>query len=157
MILLAGCHVVPDQQGFHHPGSPIDAPIVQLRCAKIPYVESIAAHCWFVGLGPDVPARRWEVWQEPRGNHGHLQIDCRPAFAGVGAGESWVLAEFHGPQAQRLLAILDRPEEYPWRQTYRYWPGPNSNTYVAWVLGKAKIDAPLPPAAIGAGYVIRAD
>jgi hypothetical protein len=41
---------------------------------------------------------------------------------------------------------------YPHCQTYRYWPGPNSNTYVAWVLRQAGIDHPLGRLAVGKGF-----
>ncbi|MEP0060720.1 MAG: DUF3750 domain-containing protein [Rhodopirellula bahusiensis] len=27
------------------------------------------------------------------------------------------------------------PTTYPWKERYRIYPGPNSNTYVQWILG----------------------
>jgi len=71
---------------------------------------------------------------------------------GVGAGPSWGLAEWRNEPAARLSAILNDPLRYPHRDSYRYVPGPNSNTYAAWVLREAAINLDLPPAAIGSGY-----
>ena len=74
------------------------------------------------------------------------------SIAGVGAGESWSLAEFAGEEANRIHAALTSPQDYPYRETYHYWPGPNSNTYVAWILRKAGIQFGLPTGAIGKDY-----
>lgn len=155
----AGCHVQPDQDGF----TPITAqgpagPLVQLRCAKIPHIEAIAAHCWFVEW--DEKTRqwtRWEVWQNAGsgGYPGHIRKRTGPgaATAGVGSGPSWALHEWTGEDAIRLRAVCRQPDAYPWTDTYAYWPGPNSNTYIAWVLLQANVKASLPPAAIGKGYL----
>lgn len=43
---------------------------------------------------------------------------------------------------------------YPYSQQYTVWPGPNSNTFTAWVsrlVPKLKLD--LPPTAIGKDYL----
>jgi hypothetical protein len=42
---------------------------------------------------------------------------------------------------------------YPYRDTYRAWPGPNSNTYVAWVLRRSGVSADLSPKAIGKDWL----
>src|SRR5947209_8250000 len=39
------------------------------------------------------------------------------------------------------------------RDAYRYWPGPNSNTYPAWVLREAGVAGELPPKAVGKDYL----
>jgi hypothetical protein len=54
--------------------------------------------------------------------------------------------------------IIDRIEaavaDYPWPDTYRVWPGPNSNTFVAHVLRAApELRVDLPPTAIGKDYL----
>jgi len=39
---------------------------------------------------------------------------------------------------------------YPWPDAYRVWPGPNSNTFVAWVAREVpELDVRLPVSAIG--------
>lgn len=54
--------------------------------------------------------------------------------------------------------VIDRIEaavqEYPYPSTYRVWPGPNSNTFTAWVLRHApEVRVDLPPTAIGKDYL----
>jgi hypothetical protein len=54
--------------------------------------------------------------------------------------------------------VIDRIEaavaEYPYPGQYRVWPGPNSNTFTAWVLRHApEVRADLPPTAIGKDYL----
>ena len=42
---------------------------------------------------------------------------------------------------------------YPWAGEYTMWPGPNSNTFTAWVLRAVpELEADLPPTAIGKDY-----
>jgi Protein of unknown function (DUF3750) len=55
-------------------------------------------------------------------------------------------------------AIITRVEAavaaYPYPSTYRTWPGPNSNTFTAWVgLSVPELGLELPPSAIGKGYL----
>ncbi len=158
LVLLRGCHRRPDQSAFTmiDPQAAPTGELVQLRCAKIPHIEAIAVHCWFALWDPDVKQwQRWEVWQSPGGPWEHVRrrTGFSAATDGVGAGPGWVLAEWTGPAAQRIRTVCQHPDAYPWTVTYRYWPGPNSNTYVAWVLRQANVPADLPPAAIGAGYL----
>ena len=44
-------------------------------------------------------------------------------------------------------------ESYPYCERYRYWPGPNSNTFVAWVLREAGIDYKLSRKGLGQSYL----
>jgi hypothetical protein len=119
-------------------------------------VEAIAAHCWFADYDPLTGCwTRWEVWQTPGtgpNDWGHVRRNLMGPRDGVGAGPSWVLAEWTGQDARRIQAVLAAPASYPCRNEYSYWPGPNSNTYVAWVLREAGLEAELPPAAIGSHY-----
>ena len=125
---------------------------VELRGARIPWIGWFAHHYWLVVHEPEA-SRRWEVWQRPQALavcNGHLHCDLLPWRAGVGAGNSWLVQQWVGNQAvelaERIRASLT---EYPWCDRYRYWPGPNSNTYVQWLLG-ARLR--LPWQAIGRGY-----
>lgn len=54
--------------------------------------------------------------------------------------------------------VIDRIEaavtHYPYPGSYRVWPGPNSNTFTAWVLRHApEVRVDLPPTAIGKDYL----
>lgn len=53
-----------------------------------------------------------------------------------------------------ILRIRDAAARYPHRHIYRLWPGPNSNTFIAY-LGRAvpELHLDLPPTAIGKDYL----
>ncbi len=117
---------------------------VQLRAARIPYIGRFAHHHWFVVVDGGAP-ERWEVWQRKNaGGHswGHLHRNLMTFDSGVGNGPSWVVRVWHGDQAAALAARLTQaPARYPWRHRYLPWPGPNSNTFVRWVLEEPGIAA----------------
>lgn len=66
-----------------------------------------------------------------------------------------LLAEHRGPAAEAMIDRLEAAvERYPWRQHYRLWPGPNSNTFVAWLAREVpELRLDLPPTAIGKDYL----
>ena len=53
-----------------------------------------------------------------------------------------------------LISRIDAASRaYPWAGEYTIWPGPNSNTFTAWVLRAVpELAADLPPTAIGKDY-----
>lgn len=66
-----------------------------------------------------------------------------------------LLGDIRGPGVD---AIIDRIEaaaaEYPYSGRYHIWPGPNSNTFTAFVLRKVpELRVDLPPTAIGKDYL----
>ena len=128
---------------------------VQLRSAKIPGLGLIADHFWFV-IFKDNKVDRWEVWQQVNAGEvswGHLHKNLMHFGAGVGNGVSRLEHEWYDIEAVKLIANIERsPEHYPFQNTYRYWPGPNSNTYVQRILNTAKLDYALGPTAIGKDY-----
>lgn len=88
-----------------------------------------------VGSNRDVPDRHW-----------------------YGA-EPELLVDLRGDQAQALVSKIEEAvEAYPWPEEYRVFPGPNSNTFVAWV-GKQvpELGLDMPFSAIGSGYASRAE
>lgn len=111
---------------------------VELRAARIPIIGFFAHHHWFVVDRGGV-RDRWEVWQSARAGGtawGHLHRNLKRPDAGVGFGPSWLVQMWEGGAAVALARrIEDSPQTYPWRGRYLPWPGPNSNTYVQWVLG----------------------
>ena len=88
-----------------------------------------------LGINQDIPDRYW-YGEKPR-----LLI----AHRGVGVDE--------------LIDAVDKAARaYPWKVTYKAFPGPNSNTFTAWVarqVPELKLD--LPFSAIGSGYANQAD
>ena len=128
---------------------------VELRCATLPGILGLfAAHYWFV-LFDEYGCRRFEVWQTKNAGGrsiGHVHCDLKPADAGVGGGPARTAAQWQGDEARRLKAVLENLQAYPFCQKYRYWPGPNSNTFAAWVLRKARIVHAMGPMALGKRY-----
>lgn len=64
-----------------------------------------------------------------------------------------------GARAEALIDAVDAvARSYPWKQTYKAFPGPNSNTFTAWVAMQVpELELDLPFSAIGSGYVEQAD
>ena len=164
VLPLAGCSgwkAIPDQSRF----APLeklargDAAVVRLYSAPVPSVEWIALHAWFaVKPAGGHTFERWELWQNDRvkpaaagGTHyGHVYRNLQAPAGHVGAGGTRVLAERSGPDAERIIRFIQlQSPYYPWRREYAYFPGPNSNTYVQWVLDRVGWDVRLPAAAIG--------
>ncbi len=65
-----------------------------------------------------------------------------------------LLKEFRGQVADKLIRDVDAAARaYPWPDTYTAFPGPNSNTFVAWIAKKVPdLGLELPFSAIGSGY-----
>ncbi len=128
---------------------------VELRAAKIPWLSLIAVHYWFV-VDNGGEKTRWEVWQKAAVKApcwGHLHQDLLPPTQDVGCGDSWVEKRFSGDEAKALMRALNQsPKQYPYTRRYHYWPGPNSNTYVQWILEQAGISHHLHPTGIGKHY-----
>ncbi|KPP99936.1 DUF3750 domain-containing protein [Marinobacter sp. HL-58] len=66
-----------------------------------------------------------------------------------------LIADIRGEQAEQIIAQLgDVIDEYPYPTEYEAWPGPNSNTFVAWVIRRIpEMDVALPNHAIGKDYL----
>ena len=84
-----------------------------------------------VASSPDLPDRSW-YGQPPR-----------------------LMKELRGPAAAGAIAkILEAVESYPHAREYRLWPGPNSNTFTAYVVRRVpELGVELPPVAIGKDYL----
>ncbi|WP_432820941.1 DUF3750 domain-containing protein [Trichloromonas sp.] len=65
-----------------------------------------------------------------------------------------VLKEHRGAGVDELIEAIDKAAEaYPWKTTYRVFPGPNSNTFTAWIARQVPgLELNLPFSAIGSGY-----
>lgn len=133
---------------------------VQLRLATLPSVlRAIAVHHWFVVADRRAGILdRWEVWQNRDAggeSWGHVHRNLMHPDRPVGGGPTMLTAEWRGEEAARLRALLERPEAYPFRNCYRYWPGPNSNTYAAWNLARAGLLHDFDPRGVGKDFLGR--
>ena len=66
-----------------------------------------------------------------------------------------ILADLRGPGVDEVIRRIDHEaKRYPYADTYTLWPGPNSNTFVAWIgrrVPELRLD--LPPTAIGKDWL----
>ena len=63
--------------------------------------------------------------------------------------------DVRGEGVDELIKKVDKAAKtYPYRNTYSVWPGPNSNTFIAWIgriVPELRLD--LPPTAIGKDWL----
>lgn len=66
-----------------------------------------------------------------------------------------LLKAHRGTDAETLIEAVDAAaRSYPWKKTYKAFPGPNSNTFTAWIAQQVPaLGLELPFSAIGSGYV----
>ena len=65
-----------------------------------------------------------------------------------------VLKTHRGEGVDALIDAVEKAARaYPWKTTYKAFPGPNSNTFTAWIAGQVpELGLDLPFSAIGSGY-----
>jgi hypothetical protein len=93
----------------------------------------------------------WNLW------YGHSVVDSTrhlPDRRWYGAEPS-VVADIRGPHAARLIgAVESAVTRYPYADEYTLWPGPNSNTFVAFVAREVpELKLSLPVTAIGKDFL----
>ncbi len=66
-----------------------------------------------------------------------------------------ILKQHIGARGDSLIEDIEQAaQDYPWKRTYTAFPGPNSNTFVAWIAKQVpELDLHLPFSAIGSSYV----
>ncbi|WP_029132751.1 DUF3750 domain-containing protein [Sedimenticola selenatireducens] len=66
-----------------------------------------------------------------------------------------IIKEYRGAGVDRLIdAVEQAAREYPWKNQYTVFPGPNSNTFTAWIAKRVpELELNLPLSAIGKSYV----
>jgi len=113
---------------------------------------SFALHSWIV-TNDHGEVHRYEVWSyKSRFNNesGHISIDFYPATTGLtllpgpdsnisstifGSTIIGYVEGGEGSLAHRMADFVEsRHKEYPNKFKYHYFPGPNSNTFVQWIL-----------------------
>jgi len=69
-----------------------------------------------------------------------------------------LLKAHQGAGTEALIDAVDAAARtYPWKKTYQAFPGPNSNTFTAWVAQQVPaLELELPFSAIGSGYIDQA-
>jgi hypothetical protein len=114
---------------------------------------AVSVHTWLVlkpaGAGP---YDRYEVvgWGNPLRRNGY------PADGRWYSNDPVVIFELKGEAAERLLPKVEQAisaYQFSERGSYRIWPGPNSNTFVASVLAAVpELAVTMPPTAVGRDF-----
>ena len=117
----------------------------------------VARHPWFVvRASGESRWERWEIVASPTGGEfGSVDRNYRDPFDYYPGDKEDVRIHgiVRGADADRFIKCLrEESPKYPHRKTYRVWPGPNSNTYVDYMLRKCNMHADLPSTAIGKDY-----
>ena len=114
-------------------------------------------HSWIATKPTDADAFTvYEVigW---RALHGYsaLSINGRPPDGRWFGAMPRIVAEVRGEGVDAVIERIDaRARTYPHTHEYRVWPGPNSNTFTAYVArGVPELKLDLPPTAIGKDYL----
>ncbi len=134
------------------------APVVQVYAARaVRWRGYFGVHTW-VAVKPRDAAEYtvYEVngWRLRRTGSA-VSIDHRPPDSRWFGNRPELLADRRGEGVDELITRIEAAvAAYPYADTYRVWPGPNSNTFVAHVLRAApELRADLPATAIGKDYL----
>jgi hypothetical protein len=84
-----------------------------------------------------------------------VAIHARAPDARWYGNEPELYADQRGTEAEALIPRIDAAARaYPYAGEYTAWPGPNSNTFVAWITRAVpELGVDLPPTAIGKDYL----
>jgi hypothetical protein len=96
-------------------------------------------------------------WRGIHGQQGVLLIQQDvPDRYWYGARPRLLLSR-QGAEVDALIDAVDQAARaYPWKHAYKAFPGPNSNTFTAWVARQVPdLELDLPWSAIGSGYANR--
>ncbi len=115
---------------------------------------AFAVHTWISAKRPGADRYRvYEVigWHRSQTIKMHEEVPDRLWYG----AEPELYLDLRGPRAEPLI---DRIEEavklYPYEGRYRTWPGPNSNTFTAFVARQVpELGLELPPTAVGKDYL----
>jgi hypothetical protein len=132
-------------------------PVVQVWGARARGLKGIfGVHSW-VAVKPGGAAEYtvYEVigWRLRRSDTA-VVVRNRPPNYWLGTAAD-LYAEKRGAGVDELIERVDRAaREYPYANTYTMWPGPNSNTFTAWIARAVPdLQVDLPATAIGKDYI----
>ena len=132
--------------------------VVQVYAARTwGWRGTFAVHTWIAVKPTDAPAFTvYEVigWRAHRGLSA-LAVHHRPADGRWFGAEPEILFDLRGPEVDAVIQRIDAAaRSYPFADSYRVWPGPNSNTFTAHVVREvSELTVDLPPTAIGKDFL----
>jgi Protein of unknown function (DUF3750) len=132
--------------------------IVQVYAARaVRWRGYFGVHTWIAAkpTGADqytvYEVTRWRMRRAPTS----VSISNRVPDARWYGNAPELIAELRGAGVDEVIERIDAAARaYPYASKYRVWPGPNSNTFTAFVLREVpELRVDLPPTAIGKDYL----
>ena len=132
--------------------------IIQVYAARTwGWRGNFGVHTWFAVKAAG--AKAYTVYEvigwKLRWNGNAISVSERSPDARWYGNAPELLAERRGARAQALIEPIERAvQDYPYATEYAVWPGPNSNTFTAWISRAVpELEVDLPPTAIGKDYL----
>jgi len=157
-LVLAGATVTADdtRDAALDPAT-VSEPVVQVWGARTRGVKGIfGVHTWVAVKGEGASEFTiYEVvgWRLRWAESAVVVRSRAPDHWFGAAGELY--AEKRGAGVDELIKRIDKAvQDYPYAKSYTVWPGPNSNTFVAWIARQVpELEVDLPATAIGKDYM----
>ena len=158
LLVLTGASVTAENaEPLAHDPEVVKEAVVQVWGARTRGAKGIfGVHTWIAVKPQD--AQEYTVYEvvgwRLRYSDTAVVIRNRAPDQWFGA-EGELYAEKRGPGVEGLIERIDKAaREYPHANTYSLWPGPNSNTFTAYIARAVpELGADLPATAIGKDYI----
>ena len=157
LIALAGASVTDESHNLADDPAVGNEAVVQVWGARTLGIKGLfGVHTWIAVKPSGVPEYTvYEVigWRLRWSDTALVARTRAPDRWFGSAGELY--AEKRGAGVDELIKRVEKlASEYPYAKEYTLWPGPNSNTFVAWVTRQIpELQADLPATAIGKDYL----
>jgi len=132
--------------------------VVQVYGARVVGAKGLfGVHTW-VAVKP-ADAAQWTVYEvigwRLRWSDSAMVVHSRAPDARWFGAAPELYADRRGPGVDQLIERIDKAARaYPYGADYRAWPGPNSNTFTAWIARAVpELEVDLPATAIGKDYL----
>jgi hypothetical protein len=149
---------IPARAGLAPDPATTPEPVVQVYGARTLGVKGIfGVHTW-IAVKP-ANARSWTVYEligwRLRWSDSAVVIRERQPDAPWFGSEPELYADKRGAAVEELIARIEKAvHEYPYAKEYTVWPGPNSNTFTAWIARAVpELQVDLPATAVGKDYL----
>lgn len=148
-----------DSSGLAPAAAATTEPVLQFyRASVYGWRGLVADHTWISAKPKD--AREYTVYQVIGWRHRRglpvVSIERGIPDRYWWGSEPLIVADYRGAGVDELIVEVDRAaRSYPHADEYVMWPGPNSNSFTAWVaLEVADLELELPWRAIGKNWMV---
>lgn len=136
-------------------------------CCRAHIPLHFALHTWIVIITPEESVRFEVLYKKDSSQEhfGYIHKNYYPPEQGIrkisgslGYWKSRLIGNIQGDEGslaeQIVIFMKDHSSHYPFKELYRSYQGPNSNTYTAWILSKfPEAGIQLPWNAFGKNYL----